>query len=151
MSSGNPFTLATAATILSVNTLNRLIRSFGKYRDQNVTEITTADLTTRTETISGLSYSLQNLRMNSADEDESAQLAVMILSRQIHNELDALHDDLLHFPADRITPIIPLLDTQRRFWKNCHNTHFYLETLDTAQEKGIFSGLSEVKRLVGLV
>ena len=89
--------------------------------------------------------------MNATDEDESALPAVMILSRQIHNELDALHDDLLHFPADRITTIIPLLDTQRRFWKNCHNTDFYLETLDTAEGKGIFSGLSEIKRLVGLV
>lgn len=151
MSSENPFTLATAATILSVNTLNRLVRSFSKYRNQDDAEINGADLKDRMNTIFGLSYSVQNLLMNISDDEETSQLAVMILSRQINDELDALHDDILHLPADIITPVIPLLDTQRRFWKNCNNAEFYHDNLGSAHDNDVFSGLKELKKRVYLL
>lgn len=72
-------------------------------------------------------YTLQNLM--GGFESSSVYPFLFVTGRNIHDDLETLHRDLLFFEPDDIIDIIPLIDKERKRWNSYNQVSFYTETL----------------------
>ncbi len=79
------------------------------------------------------------------EDDRQHPFFYVAVAGNIHESLEELHRKLLFFDADDISEIIPLIDSERSFWSNCSDPHFYDKTLTNALEKSIPDTLCEIE------
>lgn len=125
-------TFSAAASALTLSTSRKLIRNFRYYRNTE-TEIVKRDaLIKLCLNIRQDSFGLQNL----VESDEQYPVFFVALARQISDQLEDLHRNILFFEASQITEIIKLIDQQRIFWCNHTDPNFYnFELINTLEHK----------------
>lgn len=101
----------------------RCAHDFQYYRSQSTETPAIQKLEKTVKRLISNTESLHNL-LTQLDEPEARPFHY-ILGRTIHNDLETLHRDLLFFDADQIIDIIPLIDSERRFWREYNMDRFY--------------------------
>ena len=140
------FTAATSALILTESL--RLIRKYRYYNNLSEDKASREQLIKRIRTVRQLTFSLQNL-MSKGEPDEAPFF--VSISGAINNMLEEVHRKLLFYDADLIVDIIPLIDQQRSFWKNCTDPEFYNSHLLNELDRSIPETLFRIeKNLLGL-
>lgn len=129
------FEFAAATTAITLTTSRRLLRNFRYYKDHDENPPVQRDeLAELCRSIRQNAFSLQNLMLNEATADSPFLVSV---AGEIYDQLEELHRKLLFFDADQIVEIIPLVDSQRKFWKHLTEAEFYSESLLPELEKNI--------------
>lgn len=105
----------------------RCARDFKYYRSGEQTVIDLDNLLKICSRLYHHGYSLQNLM--TAPESPSVYPFLFLIGRNIHDDLETLHRDLLFFEPDDIVDIIPLIDDERKRWKSYNRASYYSETL----------------------
>jgi hypothetical protein len=115
---------AAATTAAALTTSRKLLRNYAYYRNHSLKSETIyrKDLLLLCHKIRLDAFGLHNLL-----EDESYQHSPFLVSLagEIHDTLEELHRKLLFFDADLIESVIPLIDSQRRFWNQFTDEQFY--------------------------
>jgi len=101
----------------------RCVRDFRYYRSEKTVTVQRADLEKVCKQILDNSFTLQNLLMD--DISPSTWPFLFLIGRSIHDDLETLHRDLLFFEADDIVKLIPVIDTERKFWKEYNQVSLY--------------------------
>lgn len=114
---------AAATLTLTLSQTLRLSRNFRYYRQQESESVYRSDLLQQADRIKTLGFVLQNL-ICGKDFVEYIPFFVSTAG-QIHDLFEELHRLLLFFEAEKIEPLIPIVDEERKFWKERHQTDFY--------------------------
>lgn len=138
---------AAAVTAMSIGTGKRLIRNF-KYYKQTEPEVVTRDscINVNRELRFNV-FSLQNLYLDEHNEATHGSFKVMI-AKQIQDDLEQLHRNLLFFDADDIIDIIHILDQRRSFWAQSHDPGFYSDDLPQRINTEILPLIERTKTLL---
>lgn len=140
------FTAATSALILTESL--RLVRNYKYYNNLAEDRASRDQLIQKVHNIRKLAFTLENLV--SKNEPEEAPFLVSI-SGCINDMFEEIHRKILFYDAELIVDIIPMIDKQRKFWKDFTDTKFYdshlLKELDRHIPKTL---LSIEKNLIGL-
>lgn len=118
---------AAAATLMTLSVSVRCARDFKYYRSGEQTVIDRDNLLKICSRLYHHGYSLQNLM--TAPESPSVYPFLFLIGRNIHDDLETLHRDLLFFEPDDIVDIIPLIDDERKRWKSYNRVSYYSESL----------------------
>lgn len=70
---------------------------------------------------------------------------LFILGRTVHDNLETLHRELLFYPADQIADLIPLIDRERRYWREYDSSNFYDDTLLLKLDHEILATLQDIE------
>lgn len=140
------FTAATSALILTESL--RLVRNYKYYNNLAEDTASRDQLIQKVRNVRKLAFALENL-MNKNEPDEAPFF--VSISGCINDLLEEIHRKLLFYDADLIVDIIPMIDQQRKFWKEFASTEFYdshlLKELDHSIPETL---LSIEKKLLGL-
>lgn len=140
------FTAATSALILTESL--RLIRNYKYYNNISEDTVSRDYLIKKVKILRKLTFTLQNLM--SKGEPEEAPFFVSIAG-EINDGLEEIHRKLLFYDAELIVDIIPMIDQQRKFWKNFTDTEFYDSNLIKKLDHSIPETLFSIeKNLLGL-
>ena len=137
------FTAATAA--LTLTQCLRLSRNNRYYSSDRVQVVERDKILQKVLEIRRLAFILHNI-IAYANSDHSP-FYVSIAGR-IHDNLEEIHRKILFFEADCIREMIPLIDEQRRFWKDLHAVEFYGEDLLARLDHNIPETLSELYEMI---
>lgn len=133
---------AAAITAMSLGTSLRLSRNFRYYKQTELSKIKREDIQRIFAQIRHEIYTLQNLFLNEENTVTRSPFKVM-LAKNILDQLEELHRNLLFFDVDTIQSIIPVIDRQRHFWQQSTEVEFYdeslLQKLETTVEQDLIS------------
>lgn len=140
------FTAASSALILTESL--RLIRNYRYYNDLIEDKIYRDQLISKVREARKHTFTLQNLM--SRDEPDEAPFFVTIAGA-INDLFEEIHRKVLFFDSEEIVDIIPIIDSQRKFWKEFDQVHFYNLTLVRELDSTIPEALIKIeKKLIGL-
>lgn len=118
---------AAVATLMTLSVSVRCARDFRYYRTGANTLIKRKNLLKICTRLKHHTYSLQNLM--TGRKFPSVYPFMFLIGRNIHDNLETLHRDLLFFKAEDIVDIIPIIDVERKRWSCYNRASFYDETL----------------------
>lgn len=136
---------AAATTAITLTTSRKLIRNFRYYKNRSDDRIEREELSSLCRYARQDAFGLQNLMINGADTDSPFLVS---LAGEIYDRLEELHRKLLFFEADSITDIIPLVDEQRRFWKQLTQSDFYSDNLIRELEGPVPNTFETIEQLI---
>lgn len=136
--------LAAAVTAMSLGTGRRLMRNFSYYATPAPGGSSRSACLTTYRDFRANVFALQNLYLDHDTADTSA--FKVMLAKQIQDNLEELHRELLFFEVDCIEPVIPVLDRLRAFWNQSTEPEFYGDNLPQAIDREVCSVFSELQR-----
>lgn len=140
------FSAATSALILTESL--RLVRNYKYYNNKAEDTVSRNQLLRNIRNARKLAFTLQNLM--SKNESEESPFYVSI-SGVINDLLEEIHRKILFYDADLIVEIIPIIDQQRTFWENFHQTEFYSSSLMKKLDHSIPEAFLKIeKKVIGL-
>lgn len=135
------FTAAASALILTESL--RLIRNYRYYNDLSEETVSRDHLAAKVREARKLSFALQNLM--SKDEPDEASFFVSVAGR-INDLLEEIHRKILFFDTDDIVEIVPMIDRQRKFWKEFNHVEFYHSSLIRELDSSVPETLSKIEK-----
>lgn len=138
---------AAAVTAMSIGTGKRLIRNFHYYRKETTEVVAKSECLHLYREIRLNLFGLQNLYLDELNHqsDTGSSFKVMI-AKQIQDNFEDLHRKILFFDADLITELIPLIDSQRSFWKKSTEPEFYKNDLPIKIDRHLFTDFPAMER-----
>ncbi|MCC5914289.1 MAG: hypothetical protein JJU46_07935 [Balneolaceae bacterium] len=133
----DPIRFAAAASAVALTTSRKLIRNFRYYRSTQPDTIHRDELAGLCRHIRQDLFGLRNLM----DSEPGHSPFYVSLAGEIDDRLEELHRKLLFFDAEKISTIIPLIDSFRSFWKGLDQPSFYGEKLISALDHQLPSAL----------
>jgi len=137
------FAAATAAATLT--TSRKLLRNYAYYRStHSETEtVTRTDLLFLCHKIRFNAFGLHNLLL---DEENQNSPFLVSLAGNIADSFEEIHRKTLFYDASEIETLIPIIDSQRRFWNQFTDESFYHQQLALFLENTLPVDIKKLKK-----
>lgn len=138
---------AAAVTAMTLGTSKRLMRNFTYYKQNSNQTVFRQDCICTFNELRFNVFGLQNLWLDKDPTDANSSFKVM-LSKQIQDNLEQLHRDLLFFDVDHIVELIQHIDHLRSFWSESSKAEFYDDSLTNRIDKQVVFKFDGIRNLL---
>lgn len=138
---------AAAVTAMTLGTGKRLMRNFSYYKQNSSHTVLRRECIDIFNEIRMNVFGLQNLCLDDEGSAGTSSFKVM-LAKQIQDNLEQLHRNLLFYDVDHIVTLIRKIDRLRSFWSDSSDAEFYTGNLSASIDTHVVSQFADIRDLL---